>query len=479
MTETNSRRNNWWIISGMTLLTIVWFGAVIATTGVALADPPNRDPNPRDPAFGSQGRVTIPFDLGGDWNDRGNAIVRIPGTGQLVIAGQVASASGVAGESDFGIAMLNPDGTLEPGFGNVDDGLTVHSFGTPETDAAWDLVPVLQGTPPEWRLLVVGQTQQTGSSDIDTGLMYLKPDGMLDLLAPHNGRYIVGWPLTDRLTAAATFDDQRSAVVAGTSETATGTDWFFFKIGENFDVNVVYYDSISFTDVATLEDVATYSDGKVVAAGSVDYHGDARMIVARMTPDGILDIDFGTDGLVEIEVDFDGAADDRAFGVAVDTEDRAIVVGTIGTDDGPMLFMTRLTWTGAVDTDFGNNGYVWMQSMGCEATEARDVVLDPVGTIVIAYEVSCSGNRDFRINRFDQAGQYIEGWSIPFDEITNGDDRPQGITALPDGKIVVAGRVQSVTSDLDFGVAEVTTDVIFAEGFESKGWWGADWNWSP
>ncbi len=479
MIETISCPLTSWIKARKTTDLIVWLGAITMMTGSSWADPPTPSSDPSSPAFGSQGRVTIPFDLGGDWSDKGNAIARIPGTGQLVIAGQVSSSSGVAGESDFGIAMLDPNGDLEPGFGNLgaEDGISAYSFGLPETDAALDLVPVLQGNPTVWRLLVVGQTQETGSADINMGLMYLKPDGTLDLLAPHNGRYTVGWSLADRLTAAAAFEDQRSAVVAGTSETAAATDWIFFRVGENFDVDVTSYDSISFTDVAMLEDVATYPDGRVVAVGSVDQHGDSRMVIARMTSFGELDVDFGNGGLVEIEIDFSGAADDRAFGVAVDKEGRVIVAGTIGSNNGPMVYLTRLTWIGQVDTTFGVNGAVWMYHTACQATESRDVVIDPVGNIVVAYETSCDGDFDFNAMRFDSAGQYIEGWSLAFNETANGDDRPRGITALPDGRMMVAGRVQTAGADFDFGVVEATTDIIFADGFESKGWWGADWTW--
>jgi uncharacterized delta-60 repeat protein len=454
--------------------------------GNSWADPPDYCLGCMDPSFGVEGQVLIPFDLGEDWNDRANAIARIPGTGKLAIAGQVAVTS-TTGEFDFGIAMLNADGSPDPTFGNLSghSGLTSYGFGSYgilRNDAAWDIVPILKGNPPEWRLFVVGQTLDIDNSNMDMALMYLEPDGTLDISATHQGRYTVSWPLADRLTAAASFADQHSAVAAGTSETATGTDWVFFQVDDNFNVDLSTLDSIPFDSVSQLEDVATTYDGKIVAVGTLESHGDTMMVIARLDRFGSLDIDFGTDGLVYIDPDFNGAADDRAMGVAVDDEGRVVVIGTMGSDDGPMMFLTRLTEFGQVDTTFGVNGYFWMLRTACQATEGRKVVIDPVGNIVTAYETTCDGNHDFGVMRLDPNGQYIDqGWValLPFDQIVGGDDRPTDLLVQPDGRVVLAGRVQSVVNDIDFGVERVYTEIIFADGFESRGWWGADWEWSP
>jgi len=461
----------------------VWWVVTLGIVGSVSADPPGWCIGCLDPSFGSQGEVVVPFDLGGDLQDRANAMIRIPGTGQLVVAGQVASSSGVPGESDFGLALLGSGGVPDPDFGNLGTpGLTAFSFGLPSTAAAWDLAAVLQGSPPVWRLLVVGQTVDTGSTDIDMGLMYLEPDGTLDLLAPHTGRLIMGTSqgVADRLKAVATFADQRTAVTVGTSDTSPTTDaWMFYTIGEEFAVEIVPLASIPFATTAEVEDVATYPDGKIVAVGSRDQHGDAQMVIARLDTAGGLDPDFGTGGLVFIDVDLNGAADDRAFAVAVDREGRVVVVGAIGTDLGPQTFVTRLLFDGQVDTGFASNGYLWVSQSGCEALEGRGVALDPVGHIVVTSEVSCGGDRDFSLFRLDPDGQWLgQSWNTAFDLTPGSDDRARCVVVQADGRVVTAGRVQSSDLDVDFGVVRQFTDVVFADGFEAEGWWGADWAWS-
>ncbi len=466
----------------MQRVTAVGCVMILLFVGTVSAEPPGWCIGCFDPSFGSQGLVVVPFDLGGDQNDRANAMVRIPGTGQIVVAGQVAASSGVAGESDFGIAMVTPDGILDPGFGNLSAaGLSSYSFGSPSTAAAWDLVPVLQGSPAEWRILVVGQTQDTGSADIDMGLMYLDADGSLDLLAPHNGRFTMGTSgaFAERLKAVATFADQRTAVAVGTSDTSAATDeWKFYTIGEGFAVEIVPLESIPFATTAEVEDVATYPDGKIVAVGSRDQHGDAQMVIARLDSGGGLDPDFGSGGIVILDIDLNGAADDRAYALAVDHDGRVVIVGTIGTNDGPQVFVTRLLFTGEVDTGFASNGYLWATQAGCEALEGRDVVIDPTDHIVVSSEVSCGGDRDFHIMRLDPDGQSLNQiWNAVFDLTPNGDDYARMVLVQPDGRIVVSGRVQSAEFDLDFGLSRQFTDVVFADGFESDGWWGADWGW--
>jgi uncharacterized delta-60 repeat protein len=466
-------------------IAVSWVMTLIAAGSVS-AEPPGWCTGCLDPSFGSQGKVIVPFNLGGDLHDRANAIIRIPGSGQLAVAGQVASSSGVPGESDFGLALIGSDGVLDPGFGNLGaPGLTAFPFGLPSTAAAWDLAVVLQGSPAEWRLLVVGQTMDTGSSNIDMGLMYLEPDGTLDLLAPHTGRLTIGTnqggDLADRLKAVAVFADQRTAVAVGTSDTSATTDaWMFYTIGEGFAVEIVPLASIPFATTAEVEDVATYPDGKIVAVGSRDQHGDGQMVVARLDSGGGLDPDFGTDGLVFIDVDLNGAADDRAFAVAVDHEGRVVVVGTIGTDLGPQVFVTRLLFGGQVDTNFATNGYLWLGQTGCEALEGRDVAFDPVGDVVVTSELSCGGDRDFNILRLGPDGEWLgQYWNTAIDLTPAGDDWARAVVVQPDGRIVTAGRVQSSGLDLDFGAVRQFTDVIFADGFDDNGWWGADWTWSP
>src|SRR5262245_10039015 len=62
-----------------------------------------------DPGFGTGGKQTVAFDLGGSNRDTATGVVLQP-DGKLVLAG-------TADNRDFAVARLNPDGTPDPTFG--------------------------------------------------------------------------------------------------------------------------------------------------------------------------------------------------------------------------------------------------------------------------------------------------------------------------------------------------------------------------
>ena len=71
-----------------------------------------------DTSFGSGGRVTIPFNLGGDNNDAAQAVVALP-DGKILVAGGAdtgTTPTDSCGESAV-VVRLNADGSLDTTFG--------------------------------------------------------------------------------------------------------------------------------------------------------------------------------------------------------------------------------------------------------------------------------------------------------------------------------------------------------------------------
>jgi len=67
-----------------------------------------------DPTFDGDGKTTVTYDLGGDWEDWVSAVALNP-DGKIVVGGHV---DGPNGDRDFGLARFNTDGTLDPTFGS-------------------------------------------------------------------------------------------------------------------------------------------------------------------------------------------------------------------------------------------------------------------------------------------------------------------------------------------------------------------------
>lgn len=82
-----------------------------------------------------------------------------------------------------------------------------------------------------------------------------------------------------------------------------------------------------------IESIATQSDGKIVVAGWTESPDDAKMIAARLLPNGQLDSTFGIFGIRPVDFDLGGSLHDRAFAVALQAG-RVVLGGTAVTAAG-------------------------------------------------------------------------------------------------------------------------------------------------
>jgi uncharacterized delta-60 repeat protein len=98
---------------------------------------------------------------------------------------------------------------------------------------------------------------------------------------------------------------------------------------------------------------------KILAAGWATVQGARRFAVARYTSAGQLDTSFGNAG-VRV-VDFVASGREEAYGVAVDAEDRVVLVGRAVLPygrTGDRFALARLTENGGLDSAFGAAGQV-------------------------------------------------------------------------------------------------------------------------
>ncbi|MBL8866992.1 MAG: hypothetical protein JNK93_15650, partial [Planctomycetia bacterium] len=220
------------------------------------------------------------------------------------------------------------------------------------------------------KIVVVGSAQ-SGATDVDFAIARLNPDGTLDATFGSNGLRTVGidlsTPFVDRATAVA-IDSLGRIVVAGTAQAGAGTD----------------------TDFA----------------------------VIRLLPNGDLDAEFDADGRQSIAFDVAGGTlEDRAAGVAIDAQDRIIIAGTVAAADaGDFDFgVARLLENGAPDTTFNSTGRVQVgfDLGGANADTASAVAIDSQGRLVVAGTVQISnfGDTDFGVIRLLDNGTLDGGFS--------------------------------------------------------------------
>ena len=240
------------------------------------------------------------------------------------------------------------------------------------------------------------------------------------------------------------------------------------------------------------------TNGKIVVAGFVakgPNDNDNDFALVRLTPNGTLDTNFGTDGIVT--TDFNGQ-NDVVYALAIQPDGKIVVAGfssTRGTatstifvdayQANPIIFGSGLTvfdfalarydQSGKLDTSFGNGGMV-TTAVGDNASVARAIALQADGKIVVAGYADQNAQANFALARFDENGNLDAEFGIGvragkvITPIASGKDNGALSVAIqPDGKIVAAGTVENVFGGTDFGLARYNRDGTLDSDFAGDG----------
>ncbi len=309
-----------------------------------------------DPTFSSDGWTSIPFDLGSNLADRGNAIA-LQTDGRVVVAGWAAVPGNA--NADFSAARLNANGTLDSTF-SADGRQTVSiDFQTNGWDEALGVAVDSLG-----RIVLAGSTEPAPGKNI--GIARLRSDGALDL-SFNNGlgraslNFSTTGPSQNDVALAVAVDARNRIVLAGFTDIPTGAKWVIVRMRANgtFD-NTFPGGSASVSGDFACGIVPPCTPYAASGAAGVAVQGDGRIVFGgygkiRGTPDPP-GPDFGVGRLLdngEADTSFgegDGIATfDFARGPGLES-DFGYALGLA--DDGRILVGGPTEWNGA-DTDFG------------------------------------------------------------------------------------------------------------------------------
>lgn len=193
-----------------------------------------------DTSFSSDGVVNVAFDLGGGNIDNARAVA-IDSGGRIVVAGAVQRDND--SDSDFGVARLLSDGTLDTSFSG--DGKREIFFNLDATfpfDAANEV-----DITPDGRILVGGEALDGGDNVNRVALARLNDNGTLDASfceiacnysdaypTINSGRRVIFYgnatpPLSTSLSAMA-IDDAGRIVTAGSAEIEAGIESGYVQV---------------------------------------------------------------------------------------------------------------------------------------------------------------------------------------------------------------------------------------------------------
>jgi uncharacterized delta-60 repeat protein len=326
--------------------------------------------------------------------------------------------------------------------------------------------------------LVVAGTALPSAGGTTALLLRFRPDGHLDPAFGSGGRV---W--TDQASSAhpileaprdiavgnlavyalALQPDGR-IVSGGQAERAAGTGFALLRhlpdgrLDRQFGSGGLVLTDRGITASASLSAIVLLADGRIVAAGN---SGD-RAVLARYLPDGRPDSSFGREGSLVV-----GAGLISAWALAVDDDGRLVVAGQGGVVGGPYdVAVARFLPDGSPDASFGGDGVV-TTDFGSTGERAAAVTLQPDGSVVAAG----SSGASFALVRYLADGRPDPGFGR--DGLVTagpGIGAGQALVAEPDGRLVLAGAEVTPSRGRQVAVghyrpdggleALVTTDVV-------------------
>ena len=205
-------------------------------------------------------------------------------------------------------------------------------------------------------------------------------------------------------------------------------------------------------------------DGKIVIVGSTKVGGDFNMAFVRYLTNGDLDSSFGTDGITSVSL---SNGNDPAYSVFLQPDGKIVAAGYAQYDLG----VVRLTSNGIPDSTFDFDG-IAKEHIGSTFTKAHACVLQPDGKIVVAGSVN-SGNDDIMILRLNSNGSldstfHSNGIYVLADTASYA--IANALVLQPNGKIILSGFTISTDSLLeDFITIRFNTDGTIDSTFGENG----------
>jgi uncharacterized delta-60 repeat protein len=209
-------------------------------------------------------------------------------------------------------------------------------------------------------------------------------------------------------------------------------------------------------------------DGKIVVVGNIG----SSWFVMRYLPNGTLDSTFSGDGMATFSNALYGL---HASDVALQSDGKIVVAGMIYTSPSDFM-LARVTPSGALDTSFGNSGYVTTDfDMGDD--EAYAILVQPDDKIVAAGTALVGNDHDFAAARYTVNGALDNTFSgdgkvtIGLGGLGGYDDVSFGLAQQADGKLVLAGYSYRgiIQLDYDFALARLNSDGTLDSSFDGDG----------
>ena len=210
------------------------------------------------------------------------------------------------------------------------------------------------------------------------------------------------------------------------------------------------------------------SQGRIVVAGYSTGGSNSDFAVTRLTTAGALDPSFGGTGVAT--VDF-GTDLDQAIGVAVDSQNRIVVVGYSYDGTAFSFAVARLTDAGGLDNSFNGDGKQSFRFGPSSTNLAFSVAFDSLGRIVVGGYTLNGQNAEFAVARLTTAGALDVTFNGSGQEVISfaaGSAYGYAVAVDSFDRVVIAGTIAGVSGS-DIGIARLTVSGALDSSFDGDG----------
>ena len=419
-----------------------------------------------DESFGMGGRTQ--FSVATLAQDVAASDVAVLPDGKVIVAG-AAIRNNL--NSDFAVARLHADGSVDDGFGSGQAGGTIVAF---DQGAFSNLdEPSAIAVQQDGKVLIAG-TVDVGNHR-DFAIVRLTSDGQLDNTFSGDGRATFGFDLgagdvdvaTDIVIAA-----DGKIIVVGYADTGVvnDTDFALMRLNSDGTLDTTFDDDGKVTRQFDLGFAPTLDRANSVAINGTNIYlagqsdnggGNNDFAIASFLPNGQPNNAFDSDGRVLVPFDLGREQSDVANSIAFDQSQRLVVAGTVqvgsGTDTD--IAIARLNTDGTLDDSLSSDGKVVVSFNDGQGfvDEGADVAITSENKILVVgtADQSTPGDRDFAIAQLNPDGTLDDAFGaagrqvVDFNFLSSGVlDTANAVAISSTGHIVVAGGSREMGQDL-------------------------------
>ena len=308
------------------------------------------------------------------------------------------------------------------------------------------------------KILFAGSSNASGTSDFV--LVRYNINGSLDTSFDTDGIASTDIGAEEALNSVVIQPDGK-ILVTGYTGAGSIYDLALLRYNINGSLDTSFdTDGIVTTDISTDDDgrsVAVQPDGKILVAGYSNASSNFDFVLLRYNANGSLDTSFDTDGIATTNI----GAGDFGYSLVVLPDGKILVAGYSNAGGTYDFALLRYNANGSLDTSFDTDGIVTTNVSDYD--DGRSVAIQPDGKILVAGYSNAGVIYDFALLRYNANGSLDTSFDTDGIAITNvsSDEGAYSLAVQPDGKILVAGNINS-GGDYDFSLIRYDSTLLGA-----------------